>query len=117
RLGREIPDLGMRALEPFLQRVEGRSAEALELKRGHATGFGVVQLLAPDRHPSSAQRGRIDHGQELNHPEEAFLVLVVRRWDPEHEESIGLCRCHTLLPACLALVEALAYHLFQDRRG
>ena len=91
-LGREEADLGVGALEALLERLGRRGAQPLELHRGHAARLGIEQLLAPRRRPLVSQRGGVDHGQELDDPEEPLLVLVIDRRDVEHEVAVGLGR-------------------------
>ena len=62
-----------------------------------------------------AEGGRVNHGQELDHPEKPLLVLVIRGRDAEHKIAVGLRGARPLLLAGIALVEPLVDHFFQDR--
>ncbi len=110
RLGGEEPDLVTGALQALLERVDRRGAEPLELQRGQAGRLGVEQLLAPGGLPARPQLGAVDHGQGLDHPEVAELVLVVQLGDAEHQVAGGLAGRHPLLVPVLDLVEPLVDH-------
>src|SRR5262249_51838083 len=113
RLGAEVANLCVRALEPFLERFDRARTESFEPRGRDSSGCGIEEVLTPSRHPAYPELGAIDHLQVLHHSEESRLILVIECGNLELEIARSLRSSRSLLMTILDPEEPLIHNGFE----